>query len=162
MNSIRYLDIDSLNERLAELEGFRDTKGEAEIRLENAKAALIKAEVDGLEDLTAEETELEEAESEHDAAESDFGLDEAEELERLEILKNEIGESRGKIDDSNGPFIHENDFEDYARELADNIGAIPKGAGWPCTCIDWERAARELQMDYSSVEWCGDTYLYRS
>ena len=58
--------------------------------------------------------------------------------------------------------ILEDDFEDYARQLADDLGAIPDENRWPCTCIDWERAARELAMDYTSVEYQGDTYLVRS
>lgn len=58
--------------------------------------------------------------------------------------------------------IRESYFEDYARELAEDIGAIPSDAQWPCTCIDWEQAARELRMDYSSVEFDGVTYYTQS
>jgi antirestriction protein len=39
--------------------------------------------------------------------------------------------------------------EDFAREIADEIGAIDKDAKWPMNCIDWEQAARELMYDYS-------------
>ena len=52
-------------------------------------------------------------------------------------------------------------FETYAMELADDLGAIPKDAGWPCTCINWEQAARELRMDYTAVEYDGVTYWVR-
>ena len=38
-------------------------------------------------------------------------------------------------------FIDEDDFEDYARELAEDVGAIQDDMNWPCNCIDWERAA---------------------
>jgi len=41
------------------------------------------------------------------------------------------------------------DDEDFAQEMADQLGAIDKNAQWPMTCIDWERAARELMYDYS-------------
>lgn len=58
--------------------------------------------------------------------------------------------------------IPDYDFEEYAQELAEEIGAIPEGSHWPVTCIDWEQAARELEVDYSSVEFDGDTYLYRA
>jgi len=57
--------------------------------------------------------------------------------------------------------IRDSYFEEYARELADDIGAIPRDAGWPTTCIDWEQAARELQMDYTSVNFDGVTYWVR-
>lgn len=57
--------------------------------------------------------------------------------------------------------IRDSHFEDYAKELAEDIGAIPRGASWPAYCIDWEWAARELRMDYSSVEFDGETYWYR-
>jgi hypothetical protein len=57
--------------------------------------------------------------------------------------------------------IAEHHFEDYARELAEDIGALPRDYTWPTSCIDWERAARELQMDYTPVEFLGTTYYVR-
>lgn len=53
-------------------------------------------------------------------------------------------------------------FEDYARELAEDIGAIDRNADWPCYCIDWERAARDLAVDYAEVEFCGRDYYVRA
>ena len=40
--------------------------------------------------------------------------------------------------------------EDFAYELAESTGAIDEGATWPMNCIDWESAARELMMEYTS------------
>jgi hypothetical protein len=57
--------------------------------------------------------------------------------------------------------IRDSYFEDYARELAEDIGAIRSDVGWPCNCIDWKQAARELQLDYSTVKICGVTYWCR-
>jgi hypothetical protein len=57
--------------------------------------------------------------------------------------------------------IAEHYFEDYARELAEDIGALPREYTWPTSCIDWERAARELQIDYTPVEFLGTTYYVR-
>lgn len=57
--------------------------------------------------------------------------------------------------------VNDSHFERYAQEMAEDIGAIPDDAKWPCNCIDWEQAARELQGDYASVEWEGVTYWYR-
>lgn len=60
-------------------------------------------------------------------------------------------------------FIADSHFEDYARELAEDIGAIKRGRDmdWPCNRIDWEMAAEDLQQDYSQVEVDGETYWYR-
>ena len=57
--------------------------------------------------------------------------------------------------------IRDSYFKDYARELAEDIGAINRGATWPNTCIDWDQAASELQMDYSAVDFDGVTYWIR-
>lgn len=38
--------------------------------------------------------------------------------------------------------------EDFAQEMADQLGYLNKDMSWPYTCIDWERAARDLMMDY--------------
>lgn len=80
-----------------------------------------------------------------------------EELQRfneLAILANEVGELN--LRDAN--FIADNDFVDYAKEFAEEM--LPVSPNWPYTCIDWDEAARELQMDYTSVDWEGTTYYY--
>ena len=81
------------------------------------------------------------------------------ELEDLEALASE-GESAA--DWIHGEtLIRDSYFEEYARDLADDIGAVDKDAGWPNSCIDWEKAADELRMDYFSVEFRGVTYWIR-
>jgi len=57
--------------------------------------------------------------------------------------------------------VRDSFFEDYAREMAGDMGAYDPDAGWPHSCIDWERAARELRMDYTSVDFDGVTYWIR-
>ena len=57
--------------------------------------------------------------------------------------------------------IHEDHFEDHARELAEDIGAVNKGATWPNNCIDWSAAADQLRYDYSEIDVEGTTYYYR-
>jgi hypothetical protein len=59
-------------------------------------------------------------------------------------------------------FIREDHFEDYARELAEDIGAIDKDASWPNTYIDWKAAADALKQDYTTYEFMGHTYYARS
>lgn len=56
--------------------------------------------------------------------------------------------------------ICEEYFQEYAQNLAEDCGMVDTSASWPMNCIDWEQAARELQMDYSSIEICGVTYWY--
>jgi hypothetical protein len=58
--------------------------------------------------------------------------------------------------------IRDSHFKDYARELAEDIGAIQRSVAWPYTCIDWEWAAKELQHDYTSIEFGEVTYWVRS
>jgi hypothetical protein len=57
--------------------------------------------------------------------------------------------------------IADSAFQDYAEEFASDIGAISPNASWPNNYIDWERAALELQSDYTSTEIDGETYWYR-
>lgn len=57
--------------------------------------------------------------------------------------------------------IRDSYFRTYAEELAEDIGAINHEASWPNNCIDWDRACRELQMDYTSVDFDGVTYWVR-
>jgi hypothetical protein len=58
--------------------------------------------------------------------------------------------------------IREDAFEDYARELAEEIGVVPRDAPWPTSFIDWPAAADALLMDYTSAEDAnGTTWYYR-
>ena len=57
--------------------------------------------------------------------------------------------------------IRDSYFTEYAQDLADDIGAIDRNLSWPNSCIDWDRAARELQMDYASVDFDGVMYWIR-
>ena len=43
-----------------------------------------------------------------------------------------------------------NSDEEFAEDLAEQIGAIDQNAKWPYDCIDWEKAARDIMLDYSS------------
>jgi hypothetical protein len=104
---------------------------------------------------------LNELESQVHEGETD-SLDEYEfaELVRLRAL-NEEGE--GTFEDwHHGVYlIPEDEFEDYARDFAYDIGAINRNASWPLTLIDWKAAAEDLRQDYSSIEIEGRTYYGR-
>lgn len=90
------------------------------------------------------------------------------EYDELELLEGLLAELAGYGGDHDwggdwypGSLIRDSYFVTYAQEFADDIGAINSEAGWPTQCIDWGRAARELQMDYSIVDYDGTTYWYR-
>lgn len=87
------------------------------------------------------------------------------ELRRLTALLEEL-EGNGGDEEWRGAWypvtlIRESHFEDYAQELAEDIGAIDRDAGWPLRHIDWEAAADELLIDYTSTEFDGVIYHYR-
>lgn len=88
---------------------------------------------------------------------------EADDGKELAILKALADEASGYAADwqYGETLIRDSYFKDYAMELADDICAVPNNASWPLTCIDWDQAARELQMDYTSVDFDGVTYWIR-
>jgi hypothetical protein len=56
--------------------------------------------------------------------------------------------------------IRDSYFEDYAQELCEDIGYLPKDfPSW--IEIDWKATARNIQQDYTSVEFDGVTYWVR-
>jgi hypothetical protein len=89
--------------------------------------------------------------------EPELDEEEASELAELVTLSDEVSEWH-----DGATLIPVSDFEDYARDLADDLGMIPSDAAWPLTCIDWEKAAGELEQDYSEVTYLGTDYLVRS
>jgi antirestriction protein len=85
------------------------------------------------------------------------------EREELVILEDIESSAEGYGDWLYGEtFIPDADFEDYARDLADDIGAVPSDAQWPLTYIDWPAAADALRQDYTSYTFDGIDYLARS
>lgn len=86
-----------------------------------------------------------------------IATNDGEEYKNIQNLKNELG----RLFKDGTELIHQGNFEDHARQLAEDIGAIDRNASWPCNFIDWERAADCLMMDYSSVDYDGETYYYR-
>ena len=90
---------------------------------------------------------------------------EPEELVMLEGILSELA-GYGGDEEFDGdwypvPLIAESYFQEYAQELAEDCGMVDTSARWPMNCIDWEQAARELQMDYSYILIHDSTYWYR-
>lgn len=66
-----------------------------------------------------------------------------------------------RMGNERGPLIPEDEFEEYAQEFAESVGAVEEASAWPCCYIDWEKAADDLRGDYSTIDYQGTTYLYR-
>ena len=79
----------------------------------------------------------------------------------LDDLKGNGGDEQWRGDWYPITLVRDDYFTDYAQQLAEEIGAISSDSHWPNNCIDWEKAARELKVDYSTVEFDGVTYWYR-
>ncbi len=96
----------------------------------------------------------------------DLGNDEDNDMDQ-DTLFQELADLEALQDDTEGyapdwkhgaTLIRNSYFTKYAQELADDLGLLARDSAWPYTCIDWERAARELQYDYTQVEFAGVTY----
>lgn len=87
-------------------------------------------------------------------------LEESDDATELVALRELAAEAEGYASDwrHGAQLIHDSYFEDYARELAGDIGAISRDAKWPLQHIDWAAAAAELQQDYTAVDFDGETY----
>lgn len=85
--------------------------------------------------------------------------EEADELAALVALAEE---AEGYADDwrHGATLIRETYFTDYTEELLQDIGDLPKNLpGY--VVIDWEATARNIQVDYTPVEFDGVTYWVR-
>lgn len=100
--------------------------------------------------------------SDTDESRAAWAIENEDDAEELRILKALAEEGEGYGDWNHGEtLIRDSYFETYAQQFAEDIGALEGCDTWPATCIDWERAARELQQDYTSIEYDGETYWIR-
>lgn len=88
----------------------------------------------------------------------DFHMDEddAAELATWQAVLDDISDP-----EDGEPLILNSYFEEYAQQLAEDIGAIDPDASWPTNCIDWGMAADQLQSDYSCIDVGEYTYWTR-
>lgn len=85
-----------------------------------------------------------------------IGSDDYEEIEFLEEI--ESADIYGYEDGVT--LIHDDHFQEYAEEEARSLYDADWDS-WPFNLIDWEKAAEELQTDYSSIDVGNETYWYR-
>ena len=139
------LDTRDLNKRLNELEDEREALEES---LTEERIEAEHCDPDEKEEYDDNVTDAIEALQEWD--------DEyKEELDELYTMRDEIPEWR-----HGEALIAEEDFAEYAEQLADDLYGVENH--WPFNHIDWDAAADELKSDYSSIDYQGTTYLYRS
>lgn len=90
---------------------------------------------------------------------------EPEELAMLEDILSELagygGDTEFEGDLYPVQLVADSYFQEYTQNLAEECGMVDTDARWPMTCIDWEQAARELQMDYSYIQIHDSSYWYR-
>lgn len=85
------------------------------------------------------------------------------ELAELSELKREVSAYSGDRFEDGVTLIAESHFEDYARELAEDLhGDAIREAAWPFDNIDWEEAADDLKVDYAEVEFRGYDFWVRN
>lgn len=166
---MKSIDTHELYKRLEELADLRDTVANAKEELQEAKKALadhdpeqpnVAPDDERFHEKTEElEGDVDDATDALDNAENDFGTEEQEELAALEALMEDIGETTMRDGEQ---MIPTSDFADHARETASDLyGKEISDATWPFSCIDWERAAEELEQDYTLVSFQGEDYFIR-
>lgn len=156
--TIDRIDMEEITTRYAEL---RDERADLETDRDDAESEAQEDQPDA-----EAQTAADEAWAAADHALKAWDEDNAEELRELAELIEELrgaggGDHQWEGDWFPSELIAEDDFEEYAEELADSIGAVPSNAAWPLTCIDWKEAAEQLAQDYSSVDYQGKSYYWR-
>lgn len=85
-----------------------------------------------------------------------------EELRELLELKSEVEAYSGDRFEDGATLIAESHFEDYAKELAEDMhGSVISEGAWPFDNIDWEGAADDLKVDYTEIQFRGYDFWVR-
>ena len=127
--------------RIAELQELADAVSEAREAFDN------------LDDPDGPEVEC--AEAEIEAAQGAFDDDLQAELATLKALAEEASGYAADWE-----LIRDSYFTEYCQQLLEDIGDLPKDLPHYIE-IDWEATARNIRMDYTSVEFGDVTYWIR-
>jgi hypothetical protein len=106
---------------------------------------------------------IEELEDRNDEGEDEGdGLDDADkaELVMLKALVEELRQVGGNSPEDGMTMVRDSHFVAYAQEYVSDVGWL-QGETPSWIEIDWEATARNIQMDYTSVEFNGVTYWVR-
>jgi len=161
---------DAIDEAAGMVEQWQDSLAQAERDAEEAQGILddMDPDTDGYgsaeidrDDADDEVTRLknELAENEEALKDAEKAMEEWDDYEEYAALKEFVEDAENVTDWNHGAtFIADDYFETYAREFADDIGATKRDAQWPLNCIDWAKAAEQLQADYQDYNVNGTTY----
>ena len=88
-----------------------------------------------------------------------FRTEDVLELDVLQKL-NKDGEESSEDWKYGATLIRDSYFEEYARDLAEEIEDMPNFQTWPTRHMrmDWKAAAEELQSDYCQIDYLGVEY----
>lgn len=110
---------------------------------------------------------FEDLESEYDAFDTPEEIKNWSDLEEFTILQTTLEELQGNGGDEQWrgdwypiTLIAESYFTDYAKEMLEDCGELPRDLP-SYIAIDWEETADNLKVDYAEIELGGSTYLYR-
>lgn len=132
--------------------------------MESERQDLVDA-VDEAEDGFPAEEDLDaysEAKATHAAAEkalAEWDDDNGDELKALQSLANDAS---NYADDwrHGAALIRDSYFTEYAEEMLKDCGDLPQNIP-AYIVIDWEATATNIQQDYTSVDFAGETYWIR-
>lgn len=140
----------ALEKRITELE---EERAELEETVKSTEATLAFAELN--------EANTEEEQEDVATAKAELEMwdnsSEQEELKELMALRDEMGSSW----DNDEALINDKDWVEYAQNLIEDIGDLPKDLP-SYIVIDWDATADNVKQDYSSVDFQGNTYYYRN
>ena len=151
LNFESVVDSRNIEERIEELESDRQDLLDI---LEEEETALDDIEPD--EDNTDEFEAVKQARQaleEFDKYDNDGG-----DLKKLVALRDDVGSSEW-IDGIG--LINEDYWVEYVEEMLKDIGDLPSDIPY-YIAIDWEQTAENIRVDYSSVEYDGDTFYFRA
>ena len=129
------------------VEGLESERAELKDAVDDAEKQVAFAQLN--EEDTEEATEaLDIAEKELQEWDDDSG----DHLRELQGIISEVGEET---------LIRDSNFVEYCEEMVKDIGDMPKEIP-DYIVIDWDATAENLRADYSSTEFDGVTFWYRS
>ena len=103
---------------------------------------------ESFEDIRFEEEEIE--------SWKEYFEDELKEIEEIDDVENELGSEF----EYGVSLVDVDDWEEYVKELLEDIGYIPKDfPSW--IEIDWESTSNNVKVDYTEVTYQGNSYLGR-
>jgi len=164
-----------IDELEADIESWEEDLGDHRIEIEDKES-----EIEELEDKSQE---LDDEKDAGEIAEIENAVDslrsEIQELEdNIRVIENDIEEANEELkpikslaDDAESyapdwsygaALIHDSYFEEYAKELVQDIGDLPQDIpSYIENNIDWEGVASDIQIDYASVDFDGVEYWIR-